>query len=100
MNARSMQRSTIGTLPANGLANTGSKTPVFSKFRLRIPNQHHGISSPRVYISSIAPSFPFSSLLKHLTFRGQGVADELFLSDSSSSWTNHPTAVVCLPPRC
>ncbi|GBM84076.1 hypothetical protein AVEN_78331-1 [Araneus ventricosus] len=101
MNARSMQRSIIGTLPAKGLANTRTKPPVFSKFRLRISNQHHGVISPRVYISSLALLFfSFPPFLNTLPSEARGVAHELVLVDSSSSWTNHPTAFMCLPPWC
>ncbi|GBN85733.1 hypothetical protein AVEN_222157-1 [Araneus ventricosus] len=95
-----MQRYTIGTLPAKGLADTGSKTPVFSKFRLRISNQHNGVSSPRVYISSLDPSSFPPPFLNTLPSEARGVAHDLFLGDSSSSWTNHPTTVMCLLPWC
>ncbi|GBM89849.1 hypothetical protein AVEN_107951-1 [Araneus ventricosus] len=44
--------------------------------------------------------YPLSSLLNTLTSKGRGVVVVLPPGDSSSSWTNRPTAVVCLPSWC
>ncbi|GBM84085.1 hypothetical protein AVEN_78340-1 [Araneus ventricosus] len=69
-----MQRSIIGTLPAKALANTRTKTPIFSKFRLRISNQHHGASSSCVYILFLAlPFFSFPPFLNTLPSDGRGM---------------------------
>ncbi|GBM67064.1 hypothetical protein AVEN_74808-1 [Araneus ventricosus] len=74
--------------PRIWLPSRGQKTPVSSS------------STPRVYFSAIAlPPLRSSSLLKHLPSEPRGVAKGLILSDSSISWTNHPTAVVSLPSR-
>ncbi|GBL87298.1 hypothetical protein AVEN_270556-1 [Araneus ventricosus] len=88
-----------GLFPAKALANTGSERPFHLSSDFGSSNQHNGDGSLRVSISSLS-SLLFPSFLNTLTSEARGVVDELSLGDSSSSWTNHPTAVVCLPPWC
>ncbi|GBN51161.1 hypothetical protein AVEN_236111-1 [Araneus ventricosus] len=80
-------------------ANTGSKRPFRLSSDCGSSNQHNGGGSPLDYIF-ISPSSLFPPFLNILPPEARGVVDELPLGDSSSSWTNLPTAVVCLTSRC
>ncbi|GBM54959.1 hypothetical protein AVEN_33516-1 [Araneus ventricosus] len=97
----SVRQLSIGAIPAKHLATvTGSKVRQFH-LSSDLSKQHHGVALS-VFTSQLSlslSSFPSSLLLKHLLSEPRGVADELFLGDSSTSWTNYPTAVVRLPSR-
>ncbi|GBM40202.1 hypothetical protein AVEN_80200-1 [Araneus ventricosus] len=92
---------TIGTLTAKGLANTGLKRPfsLSSDCGSQINTTELALRLFTFPLSS-SPLLSFPPFLNTLPSEAIGEADELFLGDSSSSWINHPTAVVCLPPWC
>ncbi|GBN82774.1 hypothetical protein AVEN_74999-1 [Araneus ventricosus] len=60
---------------------------------------HDGGSTQPFHLFSLF-SLSFSSLFNILPSKDRGVAVVLHPGDSSSSWTNHPTVVVCLPAWC
>ncbi|GBN58697.1 hypothetical protein AVEN_131844-1 [Araneus ventricosus] len=95
------KRSTTGTLSSRGAsANTGSKRT----FVVSVPISDLQINtteiSLRLFTFYLHLFFRFPPFLNTLPSEARGVVDELPLGDSFSSWTNHPTSVVCLPPWC
>ncbi|GBL81356.1 hypothetical protein AVEN_143661-1 [Araneus ventricosus] len=77
----------------------GQKTPVrLSEFQfpeLGFTNKNDGGSTPPFYFPSL-----FSLFLNILPSKDRRLVIVLPPGDSSSSWTYHPTAVVCLPSWC
>ncbi|GBM63394.1 hypothetical protein AVEN_82249-1 [Araneus ventricosus] len=78
----------------------GQKRPfaaLSSKFRNSdSQNKNDRGSTPPFYFPSLS-SFLFSLFLNILPSKDRGVVVVLPPGDSSSSWSNHTTAVVCLP---
>ncbi|GBL77993.1 hypothetical protein AVEN_59094-1 [Araneus ventricosus] len=70
---------------SQGLANAGSRTPVSSKFA------DLKINTTELFTFHLPSLFSFPPFLNTLPSEARGVVDELFLGDSSPSWTNHPT---------
>ncbi|GBN28310.1 hypothetical protein AVEN_201776-1 [Araneus ventricosus] len=100
MNARSMQRSTTGTLSSQGARLTrGHATRSVS-----VPTAYLQINTTemalRVITFHLYPSLlSYNPFLNTLPSEFRGLVDELSPGDSSSRWTI-PNAVVCLPPWC
>ncbi|GBN70059.1 hypothetical protein AVEN_136293-1 [Araneus ventricosus] len=94
-----MQRSTTGTLSSRGARLTRGQNARFVLVPIADLQINTTEMALRVFTFHLF-LFTFSSLLNNLPSEARGVVDQLSLSDSSSSWTNHPTAVMCLSPWC
>ncbi|GBN26871.1 hypothetical protein AVEN_240435-1 [Araneus ventricosus] len=71
-----------------------------SEFRFRIFKTNTTEVALSLFTFSSHISFLFPPFLNTLPSKAREVVDELPPGDPSSSWTNHPTAVVCLPSWC